>query len=165
MDVVLIVLGVLCLIVGFVGSIVPAIPGVPIAYASLWLLHATDKVQLTWQVLLIWGIVTLVAVVLDYYVPAWGAKKFGGSKWGNWGSIIGLIIGMIVGGWWGIFGSLLGIIVGPFVGAVVGELIAGKRSKEAVRAGLGTFIGFLVGTALKLVCCGLITWQFIYSLI
>lgn len=157
MDIFLIILGALCLLIGFVGSIIPALPGVPLAYVALWLLHATDKVQFSWQTLLIWGIVTVVVLLLDYVVPAWGTKRFGGSKWGTWGSVVGLIVGMFMGPW--------GIVLGPFVGAVLGELMAGKASHEALRAGWGSFIGLMTGTVLKLICCGLITWQFIHALI
>lgn len=157
MDIFLIILGALCLLIGFLGSILPALPGVPLAYVALWLLHATDKVQFSWQTLLIWGIVTIAVVVLDYVVPAWGTKHFGGSKWGTWGSIVGIVVGMFLGPW--------GIVLGPFVGAFVGELIAGKGSQEALRAGWGSFVGLMTGTVLKLICCGLMTWQFIKALV
>ncbi len=157
MDIVLIILGALCLLAGIIGCIVPALPGVPLAYAGLWLLHATDKVQFSWQFLLIWGIVVIVVQVLDYVVPAWGTKKYGGSKAGVWGSTIGLIIGLFMGPW--------GIILGPFVGAVVGELLTGKETREALRSGWGSFIGLLTGTILKLICCGMMTYYFIAELL
>jgi len=157
MDIVLIILGALCLLLGVVGCIVPALPGVPLAYAGLWLLHATDRVQFSWQFLLIWGIVVVIVQVLDYIVPAWGTKKYGGSKAGVWGSTIGLIIGLFMGPW--------GIILGPFVGAVVGELLSGKQTRDALRAGWGSFVGLLAGTILKLVCCGMMTYYFLAELI
>lgn len=157
MDIIWIVLGALCMLVGFVGCIIPALPGVPLAYAGLWLLHATDKVQFSWQFLLIWGIVTVVVQVLDYVVPVWGTKRTGGSKAGVWGSTIGLIVGLFLGPW--------GIILGPFVGAVVGELLVGKTTKDALRSGWGAFVGLLTGTILKLICCGMMTYYFIAELV
>lgn len=157
MDIIWIVLGALCMLVGFVGCIIPALPGVPLAYAGLWLLHATDKVQFSWQFLLIWGIVTVVVQVLDYVVPVWGTKRTGGSKAGVWGSTIGLIVGLFLGPW--------GIILGPFVGAVVGELLVGKTTKDALRSGWGAFVGLLTGTILKLICCGMMTYYFIVELV
>lgn len=157
MDIVLIILGALCLLAGIVGCIVPALPGVPLAYVGLWLLHITDRAQFSWQFLLIWGIITVVVQVLDYIIPVWGTKKFGGSKWGTWGSMIGLLLGMFLGPW--------GIILGPFMGAVVGELIAGKASSQALRAGFGSFVGLMTGTVIKLICCGMMTYYFIAELI
>lgn len=157
MDIVLIILGALCLLAGIVGCIVPALPGVPLAYVGLWLLHITDRAQFSWQFLLIWGIITVVVQVLDYIIPVWGTKKFGGTKWGTWGSMIGLLLGMFLGPW--------GIILGPFVGAVLGELIAGKASAQAIRAGFGSFVGLMTGTVIKLICCGMMTYYFIAELI
>jgi uncharacterized protein YqgC (DUF456 family) len=83
---------------------------------------------------------------LDYVIPAWGTKRYGGTKYGVWGSTIGVFVGMFFGA--------IGIIVGPLVGAIVGELIGGKGQKEALRAGWGSFVGILCGTVLKLICCG-----------
>lgn len=157
MDLLLIILGALCLLVGLIGCILPALPGVPLAYVGLWLLHATDQVQFSWQFLLIWGIVVLVVSLLDYVVPVWGTKRYGGSKAGVWGSTLGLLVGLFLGPW--------GIVLGPFVGAVLGELLAGKQTSEAMRAGWGSFIGLFTGTILKLICCGWMLYEFIAALI
>jgi len=149
MEIVLLVIAFLCMIIGIIGCIVPGLPGTPVAYAGLWIAQATDRVDLSWKVLLIWGIVTVVVSVLDYVVPAWGTKHYGGTKYGVWGSTIGVIVGLFFGA--------AGVIIGPLVGAVIGELLAGKEVAEALRAGWGSFIGLLFGTILKLVCCGLMT--------
>ena len=137
------------MLVGIIGCIVPGLPGVPVAYLGLWIAQATERVDFTWQMLLIWGIVTIAATVLDYVVPAWGTKQYGGTKYGVWGSTIGVFVGLFAGPW--------GVILGPLVGAVLGELIGGKEAREALRAGWGSFLGLLFGTILKLVCCGLMT--------
>lgn len=157
MDTLLIIIAILCLLAGFAGCIIPALPGVPLAYVALWILHATDKVQFSWQFLLIWGIVTVVVQVLDYIVPAWGTKRTGGSKAGVWGSTIGLFVGLFLGPW--------GIVIGPFVGAVLAELIVGKNTSEALRSGWGSLLGLMTGTILKLICCGLMTYYFVAALI
>ncbi len=149
MEVVLLVLAFICLVVGIIGCIVPGLPGTPIAYAGLWIAQATERVDFSWQMLLVWGIVTVVVSVLDYVVPAWGTKQFGGTRYGVWGSTIGVFVGLFAGPW--------GVILGPLVGAVVGELLGGKAAAEAIRAGWGSFIGLLFGTILKLICCGLMT--------
>ena len=146
MDILLIVLGAICLLVGLIGCVAPVLPGVPLAYLGLLLLHWTERVQFSWQFLTIWAVITIVIQVLDYVIPAWGTKRYGGTKYGVWGSTIGVFVGMFFGA--------IGIIVGPLVGAIVGELIGGKGQKEALRAGWGSFIGILCGTVLKLICCG-----------
>ncbi len=148
MEILWIILGLICVILGILGCILPVIPGPPIAYVSLLLLQITEKDNrpFSLQTLLIWAFITLVVTVLDYIVPIWGTKKFGGSRYGVWGSTVGLIIGLI---FTGVFP--LAIILGPFAGALIGELLGGKKSKQAFRAGFGSFIGFLTGVMLKLV--------------
>lgn len=157
MDIFLIILGSILLLAGIVGCIVPALPGVPLSYAGLILLHLTDRVQFSWQFLVVWLVITIAVQLLDSIIPVWGTKHFGGSKAGTWGATIGLIAGFLLGVW--------GIILGPFVGAVVAELIAGKTTHTALKSGLGSLIGILTGTVLKLVCSGLMTYYFIKALV
>jgi len=158
MDFILISFGIILMITGILGCILPFIPGPPMSYIGILLLHFTTGVQFSNRFLLIWAIVTVVVVALDYIIPIWGTKKFGGSKQGVWGSVIGLIAGMF-------FFPPFGIIIGPFVGAVVGELIAGKNSNAALKSGFGSFIGFLTGTILKLIVSGMMTWYFFKELL
>lgn len=158
MDYVLIALGILFILSGIIGGILPVLPGPPLSYLGLLFLHFTEKYQFTSNFLIIWGIITVVVYLLDYLIPVWGTKKFGGSKRGVWGSIIGLLIGMFLF-------PPLGIIVGPFAGAVIGELSSGKQSREALRSGFGSFVGFLLGTMLKLIVSGMMAWYFFVELI
>jgi uncharacterized protein len=158
MDYVLIGLGVLFMISGILGCVLPIIPGPPLSYIGLLLLHFTKAYQFSTRFLIIWGIITAVVYALDYIIPAMGTKRFGGSKRGVWGSIIGLVIGLF-------FFPPFGIIIGPFLGAVIGELTAGKDSGVAIKSGFGSFIGFLIGTLLKLITSGLMTWYFFKELI
>lgn len=137
------------MLVGLIGCIIPGLPGVPIAYAGLWIAQATERVDFSWQPLLVWGIVTIVVTVLDYVIPALGTKRYGGTKWGVWGSTVGVFVGMFFGA--------VGVILGPLLGAILGEMLNGKEWNEALRAGWGSFIGLLFGTILKLICCGLMT--------
>lgn len=156
MEVFLLVIAALLILVGIVGCIVPGLPGVPLAYAGLWVAQATERVDFSWQMLLVWGVVTIVVSILDYVVPAWGTKQYGGTKYGVWGSTIGVFAGLFFGAW--------GVIIGPLVGAVVGELIGGKEMNEALKAGWGSFVGLLFGTILKLVCCGLMAVALIQAI-
>ena len=156
MEVILLILSGLMMLIGIIGCIVPGLPGTPIAYVGLWIAQATDRVDFSWQFLLVWGIVTIIVTVLDYVVPAWGTKRFGGTRWGVWGSTIGVFVGLFFGA--------VGVIVGPLVGAVLGELLGGKYVRQALRAGWGSFIGLLCGTILKLICCGLMTTALIQAI-
>ncbi|WP_372948920.1 DUF456 domain-containing protein [Mariniphaga sp.] len=153
MDYVLIVLGAFFIVGGILGGVLPVLPGPPLSYIGLLFLHFTDKYQFSTRFLIIWLIVAAVVTIIDYFIPIWGTKRFGGSKRGIWGSIIGLIIGLF-------FFPPFGIIIGPFAGAVIGELSAGKDSGAALKSGFGSFIGFLVGTLMKLVVSGLMAWHF-----
>ncbi len=143
MDIVLIVLGVIALLIGVAGCVLPVLPGPPFAYLALLLLHFTDRVQFSWMQLLVWLVIVVVVQVLDFIVPMLGTKYFGGSKWGKNGCIIGTVIGVFFMPW--------GIVIGPFLGALIGELLAGHTSSEAIRSGIGSLIGFLLGTMLKVI--------------
>lgn len=158
MDYVLISLGVIFIISGILGCVLPVIPGPPLSYIGLLFLHFTERYQFSSRFLIIWAAITIVVYALDYLIPAWGTKKFGGSKRGVWGSIIGLVVGLF-------FFPPFGIIIGPFLGAVIGELTAGKDSGAALKSGFGSFIGFLAGTLLKLITSGMMTWYFFKELI
>lgn len=156
MDIVLLVLAFFMMLIGLIGCIVPGLPGTPIAYVGLWIAQATEKINFSWQFLLIWGIVVVIISVLDYVVPAWGTKHYGGTKWGVWGSTIGVFVGLFFGA--------MGVIFGPLVGAVIGELISGKQLNDALKAGWGSFVGILFGTILKLIACGLMTVALIQAI-
>jgi uncharacterized protein YqgC (DUF456 family) len=153
MEWLLITLGALLIIGGLIGCIIPVLPGPPISYAGLLLLQLTEDAPFSTETLMIWLGVTIFVTVLDYIVPVWGTRKYGGTKKGVWGSIIGLIVGIF-------FFPPIGIIVGPFAGAIIGEMMAGKNSNDAFRAGFGSFIGLLAGTLLKLIASAWMAFLF-----
>ena len=167
MDAFLILLGIILLFAGLAGCLIPGIPGPPLAYASMLLLHFTKKHDFSVSSLIIWGLITAIVTLMDYYIPIWGTKKFGGTRYGVWGSTIGLIIAVLILPFLGIiigpFG-LTGILLGPFAGAFIGELISGQNSDKALRSGLGSFIGFLAGTMIKLVVVILLGFVFFREL-
>ena len=156
MDIVLIILGIFCLVGGLAGCILPRLPGPPLAYAGMLLLHFTDQVQFTTTQLLVWLALVAVIQALDYFVPLLGTKYSGGSKWGTRGCLVGTIAGLFFMPW--------GLIAGPFLGAFIGELLGGKETVQALKSGFGSLLGFLFGTVVKCMLCGYFMWQFIVAL-
>ena len=154
MEYLIFLLSVICVIVGIVGDVVPGLPGVPISYAAMLLLHFFTGITYSNETLIIYGVLCAVITIVDYFVPIWGTKKFGGTKAGVRGSTIGLIVGVVVLPVLGIvigpFG-LIGILAGPFVGAYIGEKMSGVDDKLAWRSAIGSFVGFVAGTLLKVV--------------
>jgi uncharacterized protein YqgC (DUF456 family) len=149
MDIVLFVLGFILLLTGLAGALLP-IPGPPFSLLGIFLIHWSSKVQYSTTLLISLSVLTVLLVVIDYMLPVWGIKKFGGSRAGMWGSTLGLIIGMA--------GGLLGLLIGAFAGGLIGEFISGKDSASALKAATGSFVGFLLGVWLKLVLCGVMLW-------
>lgn len=155
MDIVLIIIGLLCMLIGVAGCFLPIIPGPPISYLGLLFLEWTDKSPFDSNTLWLWAFITLAVTALDYIIPIYGTKKFGGTQRGVWGSTIGLIVGIV-------FFPPFGIIIGPFLGAFLGEMSTGKSSNRmAFRSAFGSFVGFLFGTLIKLVASGWMAWLFI----
>ena|SRR5690606_19905574 len=146
MDIVLLILGLVFVLVGILGSFLPVLPGPPLSWLGLLMLYLTKSVPDNWWVLGITLFLTLLVTVLDYVVPAMGTKRFGGTKAGMWGTVIGLLVAIFVP----IFGPF-GIIIWPFIGALVGELLNKANQKTALKAAFGSFLGFLTGTFMKLV--------------
>jgi uncharacterized protein YqgC (DUF456 family) len=145
MDTLWVILGLILMLVGLAGCILPFLPGPPLCYVGLLIQQMQSSPPYSTKFLVLWAIITLVVTGLDYVIPLYGTKKFGGTKYGMWGCIVGLIAGLWLGP--------LGLIAGPFIGAFVGELIGNANSDRAFRAALGSFAGFLFGTLLKLVVC------------
>ncbi len=146
MDIALLILSLIIMLVGIVGSFLPVLPGPPISWIGLLILHLTDAIPMNWVFLGITLAVAAIVWALDYIIPAIGTKKFGGSTAG----MIGTTIGLLVAIFFPVLG-VFGIIVWPFVGALVGELSNKADQKTALKAAFGSFIGFLTGTFLKFV--------------
>jgi uncharacterized protein YqgC (DUF456 family) len=130
--------------IGIVGCVIPALPGPLISWLSLFLFFILPEHEISATTLVISGIFMAIVTAMDYVVPALGAKKFGSSKEGIWGGMIGIVVGLF-------FFPPLGIILGPLTGTMVGDLIAGGTFTKALNSGLGSLIGFLVGTSMKLI--------------
>lgn len=158
MDILFFILGGICLLVGLAGCFLPVLPGPPLSYVGLLFIHFTDVVQFPTKHLILWGVLVVIVQVMDYITPVLGSKYGGGGKGGNWGCIIGTVAGIFLFPPWG-------ILIGPFAGAVIGELLAGKKSAAAFKAGAGAFLGFLFSVVLKVSLCGYFLYCFIRVLI
>lgn len=154
MDIFLFISAFLVLLLGMVGSIIPAMPGVPLAYLSLWLGRWSGYTPFSNRFMWIMAGVTLVVFLADYFLPPLIVKRSGGSKAATWGSIIGMVAGLIF--------TPVGMLLGMLLGAFLGELWYAKKSGgEALKAAMGTFIGFLLGTGLKLLLCFYVLYELI----
>ena len=169
MEIAIVVIGILLIVIGFAGSILPALPGPPISYVALLLLFFHDKgnaamAQNNYAWLIGLGIVTVVILVVDYYMPIWGTKKYGGTKAGTRGSTIGLIVGLLLTVFTAGFGALT-ILLAPLLGAYLGEKYAGQSEKVAIQSAKGSFLGFIAGTFMKVVIVVAIAIYFASALI
>lgn len=142
MDELLILLGFICIVVGVVGCLLPVLPGPSLSYAGLILLQFSSSHPFGIQNLVVYALLTAGVMVLDYIIPVYGTKKLEGSKYGVWGSGIGMVVGLFL-----MFP--VGIIIGPVVGAFIGELFSGKKAGQAFKPALGSFLGFLAGATIK----------------
>lgn len=156
METILIIVGVLLIIAGFFGSFLPVIPGPPLSYAGLLALQLTSEHPFSLTFLLFWAVAVAVLMVLDNVIPAYGTRKFGGSAYGVWGSVLGAAAG--------IFFAPVGLVVGPLLGAFIGELVSGQNTDRAFRSALGSFAGFMASTLLKVMASGLMGYYFVTNL-
>ena len=159
LTIVIVIVGLILLLIGFIGCFIPAVPGPPLSFLALLFLALRHDFTspLTSNLIILMLVITIAVTVLDYIVPAAGAKKYGSSKWGILGAIAGMFIGII-------YFPPFGMLIGAFLGAVSAEIIIGKPGKEAMKAGWGVFIGTMTGLILKLVACGFMAYYFIIAL-
>lgn len=152
MDVLLSVLALLFTAIGIIGCVIPIIPGAVLSYAGLLCAFFSGHSQLSPTFLWIWLAIVIVVSLVDYFLPAYMTKLFGGSRAATMGATIGMIAGM--------FYAPIGLLAGPFIGAFVGELLHNRDDlNRALRSGFGSFLSFIVGTGIKLTAS---TAMFIY---
>ena len=118
------------------------LPGPPVAYLALVCLHLKVNVSSTINLLFFWLFIVVLIHIIVNLIRMFGVKRLGGTSWGKWGCIIGTFAGIFLFPPWGVF-------IGPFAGAVAGELLGGKETKYALKAGFGAFAGFLLGSVLN----------------
>jgi len=159
MNYVLLIVSFFCLIIGVLGCVLPGLPGPPLAYAALILLElAISEVIFTKTLLIVLGLLIVLSMVLDYVLPLLGAKLYGATKYGLWGSFIGMIAGMI-------FFPPLGLILGILVGAIVGEIIAGKKYSAAFQAGFASVVASILTFVFKISLAGIMAFYYIQKIV
>jgi uncharacterized protein YqgC (DUF456 family) len=146
------------IVAGLVASILPNLPGIPVMFGGMllaaWVGHF-EKIPL-WVIVFL-AVIATFSIVFDFVAGSVGAKRYGASKTAVWGAFIGTIVGL--------FFALPGIILGPFIGAVIGQLASGSAIDHAARVGVGTWIGLLIGTAIKLAVAFMMLGTFVLALI
>lgn len=158
MDIVLLILAFVFLGVGIVGSILPALPGPPLAFAGLFITCYTTYQPISMGWLIGYGILVVALVLVDLWLPALATKFTGGSSRGATGANIGMLLGVFIP-------IPLGIFIGAFLGSFIGELQTGKTNKQAFIAALGVFIGLIGGILLKVLFCLVMLLHLIIGLI
>lgn len=153
MNYVLIIIAFFLVLLGLVGAIVPGIAGPPFSFLGLLAISFLKETGFPIWFLVVMGIIGVAAFVLDYLVPMWGTKIFGGSKAGARGCLIGTLVGLLLSIIASAFTSFgfIALLLGSFFGAYIGEKIARTPERKAWRAALGSFLGFLIGTVIKTV--------------
>lgn len=156
MELIWTILGFILVFAGLLGSFLPVLPGPPISFIGLLAIQFLGGYSFSNELLIFYAISAVAIFLLDYLLPVWTTKKFGGTKAGQWGATIGVLLGLFAGPW--------GIILGPFIGAYLGELLAGSKNQDAWRSAQGAFLGFLLGTGLKIMLVGAMLWSAFQSL-
>ena len=149
MEIVLLIIAFILLILGLLGAVVPVLPGPPLSFFGLLVLQWSGYADFSPNFLWLWGGIAAAVTIMDYILPSFLARKFGGSRKAAIGSFLGLLAGMF-------FFPPLGIIIGPFLGALAGELIHNHTdSIKALKVALGAFLAFIVGTGAKMIVSGI----------
>lgn len=142
-DVWLWILATVLVLVGLAGSVLPALPGIPLVFGGLLVAAwADDFERVTWLTLVVLGLLTVVSFAIDLAATALGAQRVGATRLAIVGALIGTLAGVFLG--------IPGLILGPFVGAVAGEMISHGKMEQAARAGVATWMGLIFGTLAKL---------------
>ena len=146
------------MLIGMVGVVLPALPGVPLVFAGMLLAGWADDFRLipAW-VIVVLAVLTAFALAIDIVATMLGAKRVGASKLAIAGGALGTLIGL--------FFSIPGLLLGPFVGALAGEWLHGRDMQHATRVGFGTWTGMIVGAVFKLMVTCVMLGVFVLSIL
>lgn len=148
-DILFVIFGSILLLAGFIGCLLPVLPGPPLAWAGFFLASFSSLTDISTKTLIITVILVVLVTIFDTIAPPLFTKKNGGTKYGTWGSTIGLVVGMFLGP--------IGIILGPFAGSYIGEIINDSTDKKkALKTAWASLVGFLVGSGTKMIVCSIL---------
>jgi uncharacterized protein YqgC (DUF456 family) len=130
------------ILIGWLGTFLPVLPGLPVMFAGMWLAAwSNGYARVGGAMLLVLGALTVLSVLLDFWATAYGARRSGGGKRAAIGASLGLLVGLFFG--------LPGLLLGPFAGALIGELSIGRHWRDATITGASTWVGLVLSSALK----------------
>jgi len=154
---VIFIIAFILLFLGLLGSMVPGLPGPPLSYIGILLIHFFTGTQFSTSFLLIWAVIVILVFLFDYFIQVWGVKKFGGERKAIKGTFLGLFMGLLF--------PPIGLLIGPFCGAFIGALLEVRGdNNRALKVAIGSFIGFVTGTILKLVISSVLFYYAIYNI-
>ena len=157
MDIILVIAAGILMIMGILGSFLPVLPGIPLSWSGLLVLHLSDLVPMNYLFLGITLLIAIIIFVLQYAIPAFGTKYLGGSRAGMIGATVGLFFGIFIP-------IPFAILIAPFVGAFIGEILQKSNTKTALRAASGSFIGLLASTFMEFVVTGIFFLLYVYKI-
>ncbi|MBO5890861.1 MAG: DUF456 domain-containing protein [Alistipes sp.] len=144
MEVGLMIIALIAGAIGLLGVILPVLPGTLLSFGGMLCAYFVQGSTITMTQLVVCGVLSIIVIILDYFLPGYFTKLFGGTKAGITGATIGTFVGLLFG--------IPGIILGPFAGAVIGEMVGSKATFDnAINIGLGSMLSFLVGSGIKLI--------------
>lgn len=142
----ILIVGFILIIIGIIGSVLPVLPGPTLSWVGLLLIFFHQDIPVNYTIIIVTGIIAIGINILDYIIPSQTVKKYGGSKYAIWGTNIGLLLGL--------FFPPLGFLIGAFIGAFIGQMYFNSQDqKTAFKVAIGSFIGFITGTFMKLIVC------------
>tara|TARA_B100001741_G_scaffold50707_1_gene38520 strand:- start:461 stop:940 length:480 start_codon:yes stop_codon:yes gene_type:complete len=154
---VIFIIAIVLLVLGLLGSIIPGLPGPPLSFIGILLIHFFTGTQFSTYFLFTWAFIVILVFLFDYYMQVWGVKKFGGGRKATIGTFLGLFAGLIF--------PPIGLLIGPFIGAFIGALLEVQGDNtRALKVAVGSFIGFVTGTFLKLVVSSVLLYYAIYNI-
>jgi len=154
---VIFIIAIFLLFIGVLGSIIPGLPGPPLSFIGILIIHFFTGTQFSTSFLLTWAFIVILVFLLDYFMQVWGVMKFGGGRKATIGTFLGLFAGFSF--------PPIGLLIGPFIGAFIGALLEVQDDNtRALKVAIGSFIGFVTGTILKLVVSSVLLYYAIYNI-